>query len=30
VAPLDGPGLGMKLREELFQRPDATVRKTSA
>ena len=28
VAPLDGPGLGMKLREELFRRPDATVRKT--
>ncbi|MDR3472472.1 MAG: mandelate racemase/muconate lactonizing enzyme family protein [Devosia sp.] len=29
VAPLDGPGLGLSLRPELFQRPDATVR-TSA
>jgi galactonate dehydratase len=28
VAPLDGPGLGLRLRDELFQRPDATVQKT--
>ena len=28
VAPLDGPGLGLSLRPELFQRPDATVRMT--
>ena len=28
VAPLDGPGLGMCLRPELFQRPDATVHRT--
>jgi galactonate dehydratase len=26
VWPLDGPGLGMKLRPEVFARPDATVR----
>ena len=26
VAPLDGPGLGLTLRPELFARPDATVR----
>ncbi len=26
VAPLDGPGLGLALKPELFQRPDATVR----
>ena len=25
VAPLEGPGLGLSLRPELFQRPDATV-----
>ncbi|MEO9228775.1 MAG: mandelate racemase/muconate lactonizing enzyme family protein [Devosia sp.] len=30
VAPLERPGLGMKLREELFQRADATVRRTGA
>lgn len=30
VAPLDGPGLGMQLRDELFTRPDATVRRTGA
>ncbi|WP_320410486.1 enolase C-terminal domain-like protein [Devosia sp. Root413D1] len=30
VAPLDGAGLGMRLREELFTRPDATVRRTGA
>jgi galactonate dehydratase len=28
VAPLEGPGLGLSLRPELFQRPDATVRIT--
>jgi galactonate dehydratase len=28
VAPLDGPGLGLRLREELFHRPDAIVHKT--
>ena len=28
VAPLDGPGLGLRLRDELFRRPDATVQKT--
>jgi len=28
VSPLDGAGLGLKLREELFARPDATVRRT--
>ena len=28
VAPLEGAGLGMTLREELFTRPDATVRRT--
>ena len=28
VAPLEGPGLGLSLRPELFQRPDATVRTT--
>lgn len=26
VAPLEGPGLGLRLKPELFQRPDATVR----
>jgi L-alanine-DL-glutamate epimerase-like enolase superfamily enzyme len=26
VAPLDGPGLGLTLRPELWNRPDATVR----
>ena len=26
VAPLEGSGLGLKLRPELFARPDATVR----
>jgi L-alanine-DL-glutamate epimerase-like enolase superfamily enzyme len=26
VAPLEGPGLGLRLRPELFARPDATVR----
>src|SRR5262249_20683252 len=26
VSPLDGPGLGLKLRSDLFARPDATVR----
>ena len=26
VFPLDGPGLGMKLKPEVFERPDATVR----
>ena len=30
VAPLDGPGLGITLRDELFTRPDATVRRTGA
>lgn len=30
VAPLDGAGLGMRLRDELFTRPDATVRRTGA
>lgn len=28
VAPLDGPGLGLRLRDELFARPDATVQRT--
>ena len=28
VRPLDGAGLGLSLRPELFQRPDATVRMT--
>ena len=28
VAPLDGPGLGLHLREDLFTRPDATLRRT--
>ena len=28
VAPLDGAGLGISLRPELFERPDATVRIT--
>ncbi|WP_439603355.1 mandelate racemase/muconate lactonizing enzyme family protein [Devosia sp.] len=28
VAPLDGAGLGMRLRDELFTRADATVRRT--
>ena len=30
VAPLDGPGLGLALRPELFERPDAVVRRTGA
>jgi L-alanine-DL-glutamate epimerase-like enolase superfamily enzyme len=30
VAPLDGPGLGITVRDELFTRPDATVRRTGA
>lgn len=28
VAPLPGPGLGLTLRDELFTRPDATIRRT--
>ncbi len=28
VRPLDGPGLGLALREELFDRPDATLRRS--
>ncbi len=30
VFPLEGPGLGMKLRPELMQRPDATIRTSKA
>ena len=30
VTPLDGPGLGLTLRPELFERPDAVVRRTEA
>jgi galactonate dehydratase len=30
VSPLEGAGLGLSLREELFRRPDATVRRTTA
>jgi galactonate dehydratase len=30
VSPLDGPGLGLSLRPELWERPDATVRMTRA
>ena len=30
VSSLEGPGLGLSLRPELFQRPDATVRITRA
>jgi len=30
VAPLDGPGLGLNLKRELFERADATVRVTKA
>jgi L-alanine-DL-glutamate epimerase-like enolase superfamily enzyme len=30
VWPLDGPGLGIKLKPEVFARPDATVRVTKA
>jgi len=26
VFPLDGPGLGLNLRPEVFTRPDATIR----
>jgi galactonate dehydratase len=28
VAPLDGPGLGLRLRDELFLRPDVTLQRT--
>jgi galactonate dehydratase len=28
VAPLEGPGLGLRLRDELFSRPDAIVQKS--
>ena len=28
VAPLDGPGLGLRLRDDLFSRPDAIVQQT--
>lgn len=28
VAPLDGPGLGLRLRDDLFARPDALLRRT--
>ena len=30
VTPLDGPGLGLALRPELFERADAVVRRTEA
>lgn len=30
VAPLDGPGLGLRLKDELFTRPDAVVRRTGS
>ena len=30
VTPLDGPGLGLTLRPELFERTDAVVRRTEA
>ena len=29
VAPLEGPGLGLRLRDDLFNRPDATVQRST-